>query len=233
MSSGTGASETLRFELPAPPPPGERLGVAVLVSGQGTTLQNLIDEARAGRLPIDIRLVVSSNEKAFALERARRAGIPTVVLRPREYPSPRAYGLAIAAALAEARVELACMAGWLAFWEIPPAWLGRVLNIHPALLPAFGGPKMYGDRVHAAVLEHGCKVSGCTVHIADNEYDHGPIVLQRVVPVLDDDTPDVLRARVFAEECVAYPQAIRLIAEGRLRVEGRRVRLVPPPGRTA
>ena len=224
-------SATPVFTPPPPPPPGQPLKVAVMVSGQGTTLQNFLDEMRAGRLPIEMKLVVSSRAKAFALERARRAGIPTVILRPREYPDAKAYGAAIASVVADAQVDAVCMAGWLAYWEIPQPLLGRVLNVHPALLPAFGGPGMYGDRVHAAVLEHGCKVSGCTVHIADNQYDHGPIVLQRVVPVLDDDTADRLRARVFNEECVAYPQAIRLVHEGRLRIEGRRVRVVPPPAR--
>jgi formyltetrahydrofolate-dependent phosphoribosylglycinamide formyltransferase len=202
----------------------------VLVSGGGTTLQNFLDEIRAGRLPLDIRLVISSRSQAFALERARRAGIRTVVLRKKDFPDPVRYGAEIASAAAAAGADLLCMAGWLAFWEIPPSFLGRVLNVHPSLLPAFGGPGMYGDRVHAAVLEHGCKVSGCTVHIADNVYDHGPIVLQRVVPVLDDDSVERLRARVFHEECIAYPQAIRLLAEGRLRIDGRRVRIVAPPG---
>lgn len=218
------------FALPAPVAPGQRLKIAVLVSGQGTTLQNFLDEERAGRLPVETRIVISSRLRAFALERALRAGIPTKILRPREFETPRELGLAIERAAAEVQVDMICMAGWLAFWEVPPALLGRVLNIHPALLPAFGGRGMYGDAVHEAVLAHGCKVSGCTVHIADNEFDHGPIVLQRVVPVLDDDTVGRLRARVFQEECTAYPQAIRLIAEGRLRMDGRRVRIVAPPG---
>lgn len=221
------------FVPPPPPPPGKPIPAAVLVSGQGTTLQNFLDEIAAGRLPMEVRIVVSSRGKAFALERARRAGIATAVLRPREFPDARRFGEAIAAVTAEAGAELLCMAGWLAFWEIPPRLMGRVLNVHPSLLPAFGGPGMHGERVHEAVLEHGCKVSGCTVHVADNIYDHGPIVLQRVVPVLDDDTVESLRARVFHEECIAYPQAIRLIVEGRLRIDGRRVRIIPPPSRGA
>jgi phosphoribosylglycinamide formyltransferase-1 len=228
MREEAGPAKVPLFTLPAPPPAGEPLRIAVLVSGQGTTLQNILDEQRAGRLPVETRVVVSSRLRAFALERALRAGIKTKVLRPREFASPREYGLAIEEAVRSAGVDLVCMAGWLAFWEVPPTLLGKVLNIHPALLPAFGGRGMYGDAVHAAVLAHGCKVSGCTVHIADNEYDHGPIVLQRVVPVLDDDTVERLRARVFQEECVAYPQAIRLIAEGRLRIDGRRTRIAPP-----
>ena len=110
--------------------------------------------------------------------------------------------------------------------QVPDDFLGRVMNIHPALIPAFCGKGYYGHHVHEAVLAYGVKVSGCTVHFADNEYDHGPIILQRAVPVLDDDTPDTLAARVFEQECEAYPEAIRLFAEGRLRIEGRRVKIM-------
>jgi folate-dependent phosphoribosylglycinamide formyltransferase PurN len=113
------------------------------------------------------------------------------------------------------------MAGFLSYWIIPDRYLGRVMNIHPALLPAFGGEGMYGHRVHEAVLARGCKVSGCTAHFVNNTYDDGPIILQRAVPVRADDTPDDLAARVFREECLAYPEAIRLFAQGRLRIEGR------------
>jgi formyltetrahydrofolate-dependent phosphoribosylglycinamide formyltransferase len=125
------------------------------------------------------------------------------------------------------RADLVCMAGFLQLLPIPDDFAGRVMNIHPALIPAFCGKGFYGHRVHEAALQHGVKVSGCTVHFADNVYDHGPIILQRAVPVLDDDTPDTLAARVFEQECEAYPEAIRLFAEGRLRVEGRRVRVGP------
>jgi formyltetrahydrofolate-dependent phosphoribosylglycinamide formyltransferase len=125
----------------------------------------------------------------------------------------------------EAGADLVCLAGFLHLLEIPDDFRLRVLNIHPALIPAFCGKGFHGLHVHRAALEAGVKVSGCTVHFADNEYDHGPIVLQRVVPVLDDDTPEGLAARVFAQECEAYPEAIRLFARGRLHVEGRRVRV--------
>ncbi len=216
------------FAPPDRAPAGRPLPIAVLVSGNGTTLQNFIDESRAGRLRAEIKLVISSRRKAFALERAIRAGLRSAILRPREYDSPRAYGLAIDRAVRDAGAELVCMAGFLAFWELPDRLLGRVLNIHPALLPSFGGPGMYGDHVHQAVLARGCKVSGCTVHVADNQFDHGPIVLQRVVPVHDDDTVAALRSRVFQEECMAYPQAIRLFAEGRIQFDGRRMRIVAP-----
>jgi phosphoribosylglycinamide formyltransferase 1 len=120
---------------------------------------------------------------------------------------------------------LVCLAGFLQLLPIADDFLGRVMNVHPALLPAFGGKGYHGLRVHEAALEAGVKVSGCTVHFADNEYDHGPIILQRVVPVEEDDTPESLQARVFAQECEAYPEAITLFAQGRLRIEGRRVRV--------
>jgi folate-dependent phosphoribosylglycinamide formyltransferase PurN len=129
----------------------------------------------------------------------------------------------------EARVDLVLLAGFLALIEVPEDFRFRVMNIHPALIPAFCGRGFYGHKVHEAVLERGAKVTGCTVHFADNHYDHGPIILQKCVPVADDDTPDRLAIRVFAAECEAYPEAVRLFAEGRLAVEGRRVRTSPPP----
>jgi folate-dependent phosphoribosylglycinamide formyltransferase PurN len=118
------------------------------------------------------------------------------------------------------------MAGFLQIITVPDDFANRVMNIHPALIPAFCGKGYYGHHVHEAALEYGAKISGCTVHFADNHYDHGPIILQRAVPVRDDDTPDSLAARIFEQECAAYPEAIRLFGEGRLRVDGRRVRIV-------
>ena len=123
------------------------------------------------------------------------------------------------------------MGGFLKRVTIPDDFANRVTNIHPGLIPAFCGQGFYGHRVHEAVLEYGAKLSGCTVHFADNQYDHGPIILQRAVPVLDDDTPDALAARVFEAECEAYPEALRLIAAGRVKVEGRRVRILPASSR--
>ena len=131
----------------------------------------------------------------------------------------------------DAGADLVVLAGWLCLLEIPPKYAGRVMNIHPALLPSFGGKGMFGRRVHEAVIAHGCKVSGCTVHFVDAEYDSGPIIAQRTCPVLDDDTPESLAHRVFEEEKIAYPDAIRLFAQGRLTIEGRQVRVAPaPPG---
>ena len=122
-----------------------------------------------------------------------------------------------------AKVDLVCLAGFLQLIEVPDDYAGRVMNIHPSLIPAFCGHGYYGHHVHEAVLAYGAKITGCTVHFADNQYDHGPIVLQRAVPVLDDDTPETLAARVFAAECEAYPEAIRLFGEGKLGMEGRRI----------
>ena len=202
-----------------------RLGV--LISGSGTTLQNFIDRIADGRLRATIAVVVSSNRAAFGNVRAQRAGLPLRVVDYREFPEVEPFSERIFAILREFDVELVTLAGFLRLLRVPPDFEGRVMNIHPALIPAFCGKGYYGLRVHRAALERGVKVSGCTVHFVDNEYDHGPIILQRCVPVLDDDTPESLQARVFEQECEAYPEAITLFAEGRLRIEGRRVRILP------
>jgi formyltetrahydrofolate-dependent phosphoribosylglycinamide formyltransferase len=202
--------------------------LAVLISGSGTTLQNLLDRTADGRLDARVVCVVSSRADAFGLERARRAGVPAAAVERRDCTSRSQFSGRILDFCRAHHADLVCMAGFLQLLEIPPYFAGRVLNIHPALIPAFCGKGFHGPAVHRAALEAGVKVSGCTVHFADNEYDHGPIISQRVVPVLDDDTPEALAARVFAQECEAYPEAIALFAAGRLRVEGRRVRLLPP-----
>jgi len=201
--------------------------LAVLISGSGTTLQNFIDRIRDGRLAAEIVLVVSSRRDCLGNERARRAGLRLEVVDFRDYPDPQALSEQIFALVRHSGAELVTLAGFLRLLRIPPDFEGRVMNIHPALIPAFCGKGYYGMRVHKAVLDWGVKVSGCTVHFVDNEYDHGPIILQRCVPVLDDDTPESLAARVFREECEAYPEAISLFAQGRLRIEGRRVRVLP------
>jgi phosphoribosylglycinamide formyltransferase-1 len=203
-----------------PKPP---IRLAVLLSGGGTTLQNLIDHIADGRLTAQIVQVVASRPGAFGVERARRAGLPVAVVERRAFADTAAFSAAIFDLCRASGAELVCLAGFLQLLRIPDDFTHRVLNIHPALLPAFGGQGMYGHHIHEAVLAYGAKVSGCTVHFADNEYDHGPVVLQRAVEVRDDDTPDTLAARVFAAECEAYPEAIRLFAEGRLQSVGRRV----------
>lgn len=202
------------------------LRMAVLLSGGGRTLDNFIHEIRQGSLPAQIVLVIASNAEAKGLQKARDAGIPAVAV-PRKGKTQDEFSAEITAELDKVTPDLICLAGFLSLYTIPDRYLGRVMNIHPALLPSFGGRGMYGHFVHEAVLKTGCKVSGCTVHFSDNIYDHGPIIIQRTVPVLDDDTPDTLAARVFEEEKIAYPEAIRLFAEGRLIIEGNRVRIRP------
>jgi formyltetrahydrofolate-dependent phosphoribosylglycinamide formyltransferase len=199
------------------------LRLAVLLSGSGTTLQNLIDRISDGRLPARIVAVVSSRADAFGLERAKRSAIPAFVVERKRCASADEFSRRIFEHIRAAEADLVCLGGFLQFLPVPDDFVNRVMNIHPALIPAFSGKGFYGHRVHEAALEAGVKVSGCTVHFADNQYDHGPIILQHTVPVLDDDTPDALAARVFEMECEAYPEAIRLFAEGKLQVEGRRV----------
>jgi formyltetrahydrofolate-dependent phosphoribosylglycinamide formyltransferase len=205
------------------------LSIAVLLSGGGRSLQNLLDRTVDGRLPATVSLVISDRAGAYGLERARDAGISAVVVRRKDYAGVEPFSAAIFDECRRAGVGLVCMAGFLQLLRIPDDFAGRVMNIHPALLPAFGGKGMYGHHVHEAVLDFGCKVSGCTVHFADNVYDHGPVVLQRAVEVRDDDTADMLADRVFAAECEAYPEAIRRFAEGKLRIDGHRVRILEEP----
>lgn len=199
------------------------LPIAVLISGGGTTLKNLLAKIAAGDLPVEIKLVVASNSQAKGLSYAREAGLATLVVRERDFETTATFGDAIFAALRESGIELVVMGGFLKFLPIPPDFENRVVNIHPGLIPAFCGKGYYGLHVHQAVLDYGAKVSGCTVHFVDNQYDHGPIILQRVVEVRDDDTAETLQKRIFEQECEAYPDAIRLFAEGRLKVVDRRV----------
>jgi phosphoribosylglycinamide formyltransferase-1 len=205
--------------------PTKFLKLAVLVSGGGTTLQNLVDRIADRSLDATIALVIGSRAGLAALERASSAKLMNFVVDRKDYPDVAEYSRQVFKLIADAEVDLVCLAGWLCLLEIPPAYGGKVMNIHPALLPCFGGKGMYGTKVHQAVLNHGCKVSGCTVHFVDGEYDSGPIISQRTCQVLEDDTAETLAARVFEEEKVAYPEAIRLFAGGRLRIEGRRVRV--------
>lgn len=191
----------------ASPKPSLRL--AVLISGSGSTLQNLIDRTGAAELPATIVGVVASRVGIFGIGRAERAHLPVRVVERKPVAT---FSERVFAAVRASEPDFVILAGWLQLLQIPADFENRVLNIHPSLLPAFGGPGMYGRHVHEAVLASGATVSGCTVHFADNTYDTGPIVLQRQVPVLKSDTPDTLAARVQAAECEAYPDAIRKIA---------------------
>ncbi len=205
----------------------QHVRLAVLLSGSGTTLQNLLDHCASDRLPAQIVQVVASRPGVLGLQRAISAGVPTAVVERRQAGSVEAFSRQVFDHCRAARAELVCMAGFLQLLYIPDDFQGRVMNIHPSLIPAFCGKGFFGHHVHEAALAYGVKVSGCTVHFADNQYDHGPIILQRSVPVLDGDTADALAARVFEQECEAYPAAIRLFAERRLRIEGRKVVVLP------
>ena len=167
--------------------------------------------------------MVSNAPQAFALERAKRLGIPSLVVDAERKLTADEFSREAFTAAEVARSDLVVLAGFLRLLVIPEGWIGRVLNIHPALLPAFGGKGFYGDKVHAAVLASGASETGCTVHYVTNEYDAGPIVLQRCVPVRFDDTPETLAARVFEEEKLALPEALRLHLSGAVRLEGGRV----------
>lgn len=186
--------------------------IAVFLSGGGRTLANLIEHRDQHALPIDIRLVISSSAKVRGVQIARDAAIKTLVIRKSDYPDADEYCRAMFDPCREAGVKLVVMAGFLKHVLIPVDFAGRVINIHPALLPSFGGPGMYGERVHRAVIDRGDRRSGCTVHFVDNQYDNGPIILQQSCDVKPDDTADRLAARVFELECQALPEAIRQVA---------------------
>ena len=200
------------------------LRVAVLLSGEGTSLENLFEHIDSG-LPARVEVVIASKPRVGGLARAARRGVPALAVTRRDHPDVAAFNDALHRALAEFEIDLVALLGFLSPFEPRERFAGRVINVHPALIPAFSGQGFYGHRVHEAVLEAGVKVTGATVHFADAEYDHGPIILQEAVPVHDDDTPETLAARVQAAERRIVPEAIRLIAEGRLAVEGRRVRI--------
>jgi formyltetrahydrofolate-dependent phosphoribosylglycinamide formyltransferase len=194
-----------------------RLGV--LISGGGTTLINILEYIKQGRLNAEVALVISSLSTVAGVERAKNAGLDVKIVRKKDYSDIDEFSKRLEDELAAANVDLVVQGGWLCLWKIPDRYENRVMNIHPALLPSFGGQGMWGHHVHEAVLKAGCKVSGCTVHFCTNEYDKGPIIVQRACQVKDDDTPETLAARVFEQECIAYPQAIRLFAEGKLFIQ--------------
>ena len=209
-----------------------KLRVGVLASGGGTNLQTIIDNCAAGTLDAEVVVVISDVE-CGALERARKAGIPAEHIDRRDkqrYSTREAFDRAVLDCLRAHDVALVCLAGYLRIMtpELVDAFAGRMMNIHPALLPSFGGHDMWGHHVHQAVLDYGCKVSGCSVHFVWLETDGGPIILQRPVPVEEDDTPDTLAARILPHEHALFSEAIQLFAQGRLRIEGRRVRILPP-----
>lgn len=199
--------------------------LAVLLSGSGTTLQNISDRIADGALDAEVVCVIASRQDAYGLQRAENAGIPAVAVPRKAYESHSAFNEAIWAALREHTPDLIVLAGFMSLIHVPEDYAGRMMNVHPALIPAFCGRGMYGHHVHESVLDRGVKVTGVTVHFVDEKYDHGPIILQEAVPVHDDDTPESLAERVQAKERELYPKAIQLFAEGRLDIDGRRVRI--------
>ncbi len=193
-----------------------KLRVGVLISGRGSNLQSLIDACAAKDFSAEIVLVISNVATAYGLERARAAGIPTAIVEHKKFSSREAFDAALDEALEKAGAELVCEAGFMRIHSegFVRKWLGRIINIHPSLLPAFKGM-----HVHEQAIAAGVKVSGCTVHYVTPELDSGPIILQAEVTVLPGDTPNTLGARVLEKEHELYPQALKLIAEGRVRLE--------------
>ncbi len=200
--------------------------VVILISGRGTNMERLIQACQAGEVPAQVVRVISDNPEARGLERARAYGVPTVVVPARAFPDRAAFEAALLQAVQEAEPDLICLAGFMRILSprFVEAYRYRIMNIHPALLPSF--PGLHAQR---QALEYGVKVSGCTVHFVDEGVDTGPIIVQKAVPVREDDTEETLAARILEKEHEAYPEAVRLFFEGRLRVEGRRVRILDRP----
>ncbi|MEZ6194489.1 MAG: phosphoribosylglycinamide formyltransferase [Planctomycetota bacterium] len=191
--------------------------VVVLLSGTGRSLANMIARRDSGHFDVEFAGVISSRAGVRGLVVADKAGIPVATVPRKGFADTESFSAALAEAIDAHRPDLVVMAGFLSHFRLPPALLGRVLNIHPSLLPLFGGKGYYGHHVHEAVLAAGVRVSGCTVHFVDDQYDHGPAILQLPCPVLPDDDADRLAARVFARECEALPRAVSWVLEGRAR----------------
>lgn len=208
-----------------------RLQVAVMVGthGRGSNMQALIDASKDGGLGADVRLVVGARAEAPAMARARASGVQTLEVRRSRDLGDVAYTRALMQAFDVAGIGLVCLAGYMQLLppELVERYRGRIMNVHPGLLPLFGGKGMYGERVHQAALDAGVQVSGCTVHFVDEEYDSGPIILQRAVPVRADDTASTLAARVLPQEHQSYVEAVGLFAAGRIQIDGRRVVIKP------
>ena len=211
---------------PLTAPLNRPIRLAVLISGGGTTLANLVAKIRDGKLAAEIRVVVASRADCGGVPRAAELGLRCEVIQRKSFLTIDDFSAAIFSQCRAAEADLVICGGFLALLKIPDDFSARVVNIHPALIPAFSGNGFHGTRVHEAALARGVKVSGCTVHFVDEEYDHGPIIIQSTVPVLDDDTPEDLADRVFVSECEALPEAIRLFASGQLEIDGSRVRTV-------
>ncbi|MDD5135177.1 MAG: phosphoribosylglycinamide formyltransferase, partial [Phycisphaerae bacterium] len=201
----------------------KHLRLGILLSGSGRTMTNILEKIKDKQLNAEIVVVISSRPDVAGVEKAKAAKLPTKIIRKKDFPDIESFSEKIKQTLLAAKVDLVIQAGWLCLWKIPAEFENKVMNIHPALLPAFGGQGMWGHFVHEAVLKAGCKVSGCTVHFCTNEYDKGPIIIQRYCPVMEDDSSDTLAARVFQAECDAYPEAIKLFSQQKIIVKNGRV----------
>ncbi|MHB0945699.1 MAG: phosphoribosylglycinamide formyltransferase [Sedimentisphaerales bacterium] len=200
----------------------KHIKIGILLSSGGRTMLNILDQIKQGKLDAEISAVISSRSDVAGVDKAKAAGLPLEIIRKKDYPDIEEFSGKIKKILIAAKVDLVVQAGWLCLWNIPAEFENRVMNIHPALLPAFSGQGMWGHHVHEAVLKAGCKISGCTVHFCTNEYDKGPIIVQKTCPVLENDDPDTLAARVFQQECIAYPEAIKLFSQSRIVIQNNR-----------
>lgn len=205
----------------------KRLRIGVLASGGGTNLQSIIDSCERGEIDGDVAVVITNVPDAYALKRAEKHGIDAYCF-PNEGVSREQHEADVVECLEKHKVDLVCLAGYLRMLTpgMVDRYRGKILNTHPALLPSFGGKGMHGIHVHRSVLEYGVKVSGCTIHVVTAEVDGGPIVLQKAVPVLEDDTPESLQERILKEEHKLYPRAVQLFAQGKVKIEGRRARII-------
>ena len=206
----------------------KKLRLAVFISGTGRTLKNLIEQIHEEKLSAEIVVVISSVANVVGMQHAEKESIPVEIIERGNYENLTGFSEAHFDICRAVRADYVVLAGYLRRLEIPGDFENRVLNIHPSLIPSFCGKGYYGNIVHSKALEYGVKVSGCTVHFVDQEYDTGPIILQKAVEVYEDDTPNTLNDRVFAAECQAYPEAIELLAQGRVSVKGRIVKIAPP-----
>ncbi|MCH8823882.1 MAG: phosphoribosylglycinamide formyltransferase [Planctomycetes bacterium] len=205
----------------------EPIRIAGLISGGGRTLINILDQIDASKLNASVQLVIASRGEIEGIKRAQERDLEVNIIRKRDYDSEDQMHDAITDALIAKQIDLVCLCGYLRWFRVDEQFQGRVINIHPALLPDFGGQGMHGMSVHRAVIEANRRVSGCSVHFVDEHYDQGPVILQKACPVLEHDTEDTLAARVFKQECIAYPEAINLYAASQLSIKDKRVVISP------
>lgn len=208
----------------------KKIRLVVLISGTGRSLQNMLEHIHDGSLSAEVVMVVASTPNAKGLQYAEMATIPIEIVEKKDYENREDFSEAIFQHARNVKADYVVMAGFLKLLEIPNDFHRRVLNIHPSLIPAFCGKGFYGRHVHEEALSYGVKLTGCTVHFVDNEYDRGPVLLQMAIPVLETDTPDSLNDRVFELERTAYPEALQLLAEERVTLIGRKVKIKPKQG---